>query len=46
MDNFFLWQASYSEICPLDILWNDFTEQDFINAINNYKKRERRFGGL
>jgi tritrans,polycis-undecaprenyl-diphosphate synthase [geranylgeranyl-diphosphate specific] len=41
---FMLWQASYSELYFCDKLWPEFTKEDFIEAIENYKKRDRRFG--
>jgi undecaprenyl diphosphate synthase len=46
ISNFLLWQLSYSELWITDTLWPDFDEKDFIKAINNYKNRDRRFGGV
>lgn len=44
LSNFLLWQAAYSEIYVSNKNWPDFTRIDFIEAIYNYSKRERRFG--
>lgn len=45
LSGFLLWQASYSELIFLtDVLWPEFSKEHFINCINEYKKRQRRFG--
>ncbi|MBN1820624.1 MAG: isoprenyl transferase [Prolixibacteraceae bacterium] len=44
ISNFMLWQIAYSEFYFPEKLWPDFTKEDFFEAINNYQKRERRFG--
>lgn len=44
ISNFLLWQMAYTELCFLDTLWPDFTEQDFENAIAAFHRRERRYG--
>ncbi len=44
ISNFLLWQIAYSELYFTDILWPDFTEEDFYKAIYEYQNRERRFG--
>lgn len=44
ISNFLLWQIAYSELYFTDIYWPDFDENEFINALIEYKKRERRFG--
>jgi undecaprenyl diphosphate synthase len=44
ISNFFLWQIAYTEFYFLDLLWPDFRENHFLAAINEYNKRERRFG--
>jgi undecaprenyl diphosphate synthase len=44
LSNFFLWQAAYTEFYFLDLLWPDFRENHFLDALNEYNKRERRFG--
>jgi len=46
VSNFLLWQIAYSEIYVTNKLWPDFTEGDFKNAILEFQKRERRFGGI
>jgi undecaprenyl diphosphate synthase len=46
ISNFLLWQLSYSELWITDVLWPDFGEKDFEEAINSYYKRERRYGGV
>ncbi|MDO5734196.1 MAG: polyprenyl diphosphate synthase [Eubacteriales bacterium] len=44
LSNFLLWQLAYTELYFTDKLWPDFTEADLIEAFNDYKKRQRRFG--
>lgn len=46
LSNFLLWQLAYSELYFTDILWPDFNQKCFDEALVNYSKRERRFGGL
>jgi len=46
MSNFLLWQAAYSELYFTDILWPDFTKEEFFLAIQHYQQRERRFGAI
>ena len=43
--NFLPWQSIYSEYIFLDTFWPDFKETDFMAAIEEFYKRERRFGG-
>jgi undecaprenyl diphosphate synthase len=45
LSNFLLWQAAYAELLFLDILWPDFDEAAFTEALKVYAARERRFGG-
>lgn len=45
ISNFLLWQAAYSEFAFTDSLWPDFTPDEFENIIEEYTKRNRRFGG-
>ena len=45
LSNFLLWQSAYAELMFLDILWPDFDERTFGDALNTYAARERRFGG-
>jgi undecaprenyl diphosphate synthase len=44
LSNFLLWQSAYTELYFTDILWPDFTPEDFDEAILSYQKRDRRFG--
>ena len=46
LSNFLLWQAAYSEFYFTPVLWPDFTEQDFKQALAAYAARTRRFGGV
>ena len=45
LSNFLLWELSYTEIYVTDTLWPDFDKKSLENAINEYGKRTRRFGG-
>lgn len=45
LSNFLLWQSAYSELVFSDVLWPDFTPEEYEKAIANYQSRERRFGG-
>ena len=45
LSNFLLWQAAYSELLFVDILWPDFDEAAFADALQRYAARQRRFGG-
>ena len=45
VSNFLLWQIAYSELVYSPVLWPDFTPEVFENAICEYQKRDRRFGG-
>ncbi len=45
LSNFMLWQAAYAELVFLDILWPDFDRAALEAAINEFKRRERRYGG-
>lgn len=46
LSNFLLWQCAYSEFIFMDILWPDFTPDDLDDAISEFSRRNRRFGGL
>lgn len=46
ISNFFLWQSAYSEFYFTPVLWPDFDEKEFDLAIEAYRSRERRFGGI
>ncbi len=45
LSNFLLWQLSYSELYISKKLWPDFKKSDFIEALNEYQNRQRRYGG-
>jgi len=45
LSNFLLWQAAYAELLFLDILWPDFDEAAFVDALDRFAGRQRRFGG-
>lgn len=44
LSNFMLWQAAYAEFVFLDVLWPDFNDQSLLDAIDEYFKRDRRYG--
>ena len=44
ISNFLLYQIAYTEICFVNKYWPDFTQRDFLNCIENFKKVNRRFG--
>lgn len=46
LSNFLTWQSAYSELWFSDVLWPDFTEEDFVSALRDFEKRGRRFGGV
>ncbi|MED5050510.1 isoprenyl transferase [Anoxybacillus rupiensis] len=46
LSNFMLWQLAYTEFWFTDVLWPDFTEQHLLEAIAEFQKRGRRFGGI
>ncbi len=46
ISNFLLWQIAYSEIWVTEKMWPDFRRTDLLQAILDYQKRERRYGGL
>jgi undecaprenyl diphosphate synthase len=45
LSNFMLWQAAYAELVFLDVLWPDFNKSSLEEAIEQYRRRDRRFGG-
>ena len=45
LSNFLLWELSYSEFYVTDTLWPDFSEGEFRKILENFGKRDRRFGG-
>ncbi len=46
LSNFLLWQSAYSELVFVPTFWPDFDRAAFEQAISEYARRERRFGGL
>ena len=44
--NFLPWQSAYSEYVFMNVLWPDFREKDLDEAIAEYHRRNRRFGGV
>lgn len=44
LSNFLIWQSAYSEFYFTSTLWPDFTEEEFTEAILDFRKRQRRFG--
>ncbi len=44
ISNFLLWQCAYSELYFTDVLWPDFTREEFYRALCSYSSRQRRFG--
>jgi undecaprenyl diphosphate synthase len=46
LSNFLLWQVSYAELVITPTLWPDFRRPQFLAALEEYARRQRRFGGL
>ncbi|RKL66537.1 isoprenyl transferase [Salipaludibacillus neizhouensis] len=46
LSNFLLWQMAYTEFLFTDVLWPDFSEKEFIHALEEYRHRKRRYGGI
>ena len=46
ISNFLLWQIAYSEIFVTERFWPDFRGRHLLEAIADYQRRERRYGGL
>ena len=44
LSNFLMWQASYAEFYFPEVLWPDFTEEEFARALEVYASRDRRYG--
>lgn len=45
ISNFMLWQLAYTELYFTPVLWPDFKKEDYLEALYEYQRRERRFGG-
>jgi undecaprenyl diphosphate synthase len=46
ISNFLLWQSAYAELVFLDVLWPDFSRLDLEGAIQEFQRRERRYGSI
>ena len=46
LSNFMVWQSAYAEFVFMDVLWPDFNREHLIQAIWQYARRNRRFGGV
>jgi undecaprenyl diphosphate synthase len=46
LSNFLLWQSAYAELMFIDTLWPDFSREKFLEALDRFAQRERRFGAL
>jgi undecaprenyl diphosphate synthase len=46
ISNFLLWELAYSELVFTDVLWPDFRRQHLFDAIAEFQRRERRYGGV
>ena len=46
LSNFLIWQSAYTELYFTDIYWPDFKKEAYLEAIIDYQKRNRRFGGV
>src|SRR5438067_13215613 len=46
ISNFLLWQLSYTEMYVTPKLWPDFTRKDLFAAVDDFAKRQRRYGGV
>ena len=46
ISNFLLWELAYSELVFTDVLWPDFRRENLVEAVREYQRRDRRFGGI
>jgi undecaprenyl diphosphate synthase len=46
LSDFLLWECAYAELCFLQAMWPDFGAEDLERALSEFRRRERRFGGL
>jgi undecaprenyl diphosphate synthase len=46
LSDFLLWECAYAELFFSDRMWPDFGAEDLAAAVNDFRKRERRFGGV
>jgi undecaprenyl diphosphate synthase len=45
LSNFLLYQVAYTELVMTDVYWPDFGKDEFVRALIEFQKRQRRFGG-
>ena len=46
ISNFLLWELAYAELVFTDVLWPDFRRQNLADAVREYQRRDRRYGGV
>ena len=46
ISNFLLWQAAYAELLFVNVYWPDFAREHLANAIEEFRRRDRRYGGV
>ena len=46
LSNYLLWQLAYTEFVFMDVAWPDFHKEELLEAIRQYNKRDRRYGGV
>jgi undecaprenyl diphosphate synthase len=46
VSNFLLWELAYSELAFSEVLWPDFRRENLAEAVREYQRRDRRYGGL
>ena len=46
LSNFLLWQAAYTEFAFTETLWPDFTQEEYLEILQDFSKRSRRYGGI
>jgi undecaprenyl diphosphate synthase len=46
LSDFLLWESAYAELCFLDVPWPEFSDEHFSSALEEFNRRERRFGGV
>ena len=46
ISNYMLWQTAYTELVFTDVLWPDFREKEFVDALEEFAGRDRRFGKI
>ena len=46
LSDFLLWESAYAELCFMTVMWPDFGAADLARAMEEFKQRDRRFGGV